>query len=106
MTQKHYRVYLYPKYNGVCLELAVMAAESNGIPNGKFTLQDLETVFKAQKIKEKWEIRDCKCTIEGHLLTIDQTENNETKCLMAIEEVQLIVTEPEEPPYILTETEY
>ena len=105
MTQKHYRVYLYPSHNAISINLALSAVRSNGAENGRLSLQDMESLFKNEALSSPYSLKNCKCTVEGHVLTIDEKKDDSYVCLLAIEEVDLIVLEPEQPPYMVNHNE-
>jgi len=104
--QSHYRVYLYPSHNGICMNLALTAIRSNGVDSGKLTLQDMESLFKNEALSSPYSLKNCKCTVEGHVLTIDEKKDDIYICLLAIEEIELVVLQPEQPPYLAENEAY
>lgn len=106
MKQKHYRVYLYPSHNSICINLSLAAIRSNGVSENKLTLQDMGSLFKNEALSSPYSLKNCKCTVEGHTLTIDEKKDESYVCLLAIEEIELCQLEPEEPPYLKAEKSY
>lgn len=105
--QNHYRVTLYPHATSIVNEMAMWAIKSNGNHKQWFTLEDIASVFKLDKLKYPNSNDGCECHVIGNSLTVDETKDNKTVCLLAIEEIELLALEPDQPPYLVhQETEY
>lgn len=87
--KKHLRVYLNSNLSNIT-EMALLACRSNFLPEEhKVTMDEFEAVFKSAKINSPMTYKNIEFNKFPTSLTIDETTESGTTCILCIELVQL-----------------